>query len=234
MKALVIGGSGSIGKAIVTRLLDEGYEVIVQYNSANLTDLTNQFENGAVQFVQCDLLATSDYNKVFGFIHNLDCLIYSGGNALYGQIQDMQDEQIDDAYRLHVREFIRLSKYFVDQLRRSDNGRIIVISSIWGETGASLESVYSAMKSAQIGFIKAMSQELALTTVTVNAITPGIVRGRMSEVWSDEELQHILDELPQQRLIEPEEIAHTCAYLCHPFAKSVTGTVQKVNGGWYL
>jgi 3-oxoacyl-[acyl-carrier protein] reductase len=79
-----------------------------------------------------------------------------------------------------------------------------------------------------------MSQELALTTVTVNAISPGIVRGRMSEVWSDEELQHILDELPQQRLIEPEEIAHTCAYLCHPFAKSVTGTVQKVNGGWYL
>lgn len=234
MKALVIGGSGSIGVAIVNRLLDEGYEVIVQYNSANLSDLSNQFNNKAVQFVHCDLTTTTDYHKVFNSIANLDCLIYAAGNALYGQIQDMNDSQIDEAYQLHVREFIRLSKYFVDQLRHSDNGRIIVISSIWGETGASLETVYSAMKSAQIGFVKALSQELALTSVTVNAITPGIVKGRMSDIWSDEELQNILDELPQQRLIEPEEVAHACAYLCHPLAKSITGTVQKINGGWYL
>ncbi|MGS0651020.1 SDR family oxidoreductase, partial [Staphylococcus arlettae] len=52
--------------------------------------------------------------------------------------------------------------------------------------------------------------------------------------WSDEELSAIVNELPQQRLIDPHEIAHTCAYLCHPMAKSVTGTVQKVNGAWYL
>ena len=64
---------------------------------------------------------------------------------------------------------------------------IIVISSIWGETGASLETIYSAMKSAQIGFVKALSQELALTSVTVNA-TPGMVKGKMSDVWSKDEL----------------------------------------------
>ena len=110
----------------------------------------------------------------------------------------------------------------------------IVISSIWGETGASLETVYSSMKSAQLGFVKALSQELAMTSVTVNAISPGIVSGNMSTVWSDEELSAIVNELPQQRLIDPHEIAHTCAYLCHPMAKSVTGTVQKVNGAWYL
>ena len=56
----------------------------------------------------------------------------------------------------------------------------------------------------------------------------------MSKKWSEEELEEILDELPQHRMIEPCEVAHTCAYLYNPMAKGVTGTIQKVNGGWYL
>lgn len=119
-------------------------------------------------------------------------------------------------------------------MRQSINGRIVVVSSIWGETGASLESVYSAMKAGQIGFVKALSQELALSTVTVNAIAPGFVNGRMTQVFDDDTLTEMVESLPQQRLIDPQEIAHTCSYLCHPYAKSITGTVQKVNGAWYL
>ena len=97
-----------------------------------------------------------------------------------------------------------------------------------------METIYSAMKSAQIGFVKALAQELALTSVTVNAITPGFVTGKMNNIWSEDELKTIIDELPQHRMIEASEVAHTCAYLCHPMSKSITGTVQKVNGGWYL
>ena len=91
--------------------------------------------------------------------------------------------------------------------------------------------LFTQLKSAQIGFVKALSQELALTSVTVNAITPGFVSGNMSKVWS-EERDSILQELPQNRMIE--EVAHVCAYLCHPMSRSITGTVQKVNGAWYL
>ena len=90
------------------------------------------------------------------------------------------------------------------------------------------------MKSGQIGFVKALSQELAMTSVTVNAIAPGFVSGNMAENWSEASLEEIMQDLPQQRFIKPEEIAHTCSYLCHPLAKSITGTVQKVNGAWYL
>jgi len=149
-------------------------------------------------------------------------------------LQDMSDCDIDNSYALNVRQFIRLTRYFIDILRQSNNGRIIVISSIWGETGASLETIYSAMKSAQIGFVKALSQELALTSVTVNAITPGMVKGKMSDVWSKDELSNIVSELPQQRMIDPSEVAHACAYLCSTMSKSITGTVHKVNGGWYI
>ncbi|MCE3399485.1 SDR family NAD(P)-dependent oxidoreductase, partial [Staphylococcus aureus] len=126
-----------------------------------------------VEFIQCDLSQNLNLEDYFGHINDLDCLIYTSGTALYGMLQDMSDDDIDKSYALHLRQFIRLSRFFVDILRRSENGRIVVISSIWGETGASMETIYSAMKSAQIGFVKALSQELALTSVTVNAITPG-------------------------------------------------------------
>ena len=93
----------------------------------------------------------------------------------------MKDHDIDACYQLNVLQ-LQLCRYFVDVLRQSANGRIIVISSIWGETGASMETIYSAMKSAQLGFVKALSQELALTSVTVNAIAPGFVAGNMARV----------------------------------------------------
>lgn len=235
MKALVLGGSGTIGSAIAKHLLNEGYHVIVHYHSANLKDLKQKFDNNQnVEFIQCDLSQNLNLEDYFGHINDLDCLIYTSGTALYGMLQDMSDDDIDKSYALHLRQFMRLSRFFVDILRKSENGRIIVISSIWGETGASMETIYSAMKSAQIGFVKALSQELALTSVTVNAITPGFVSGNMSQVWSEDERNSILNELPQNRMIEPEEVAHACAYLCHPMARSITGTVQKVNGAWYL
>lgn len=234
MKALVIGGSGSIGSAIVTRLLSEGYEVIVHYHQSDIAKLEERFRNQPVQFVQCDLTQTIDITQHFGFVQNLDCFIYCAGASMYQMLEDTSDDDIDVSYQLNVKQLIRFTRYFLPQLRQSEQGRMIVISSIWGETGASLETIYSTMKSAQLGFVKALSQELALTSVTVNAIAPGFVKGNMSDVFEAEELERIIADLPQQRLVEPEEVAHVCSYLCHPMAKSITGTVQKVNGAWYL
>ena len=76
MKALVIGGSGSIGSAIVTRLLSEGYEVIVHYHQSDIAKLEERFRNQPVQFVQCDLTQTIDITQHLGFVQNLDCGIY--------------------------------------------------------------------------------------------------------------------------------------------------------------
>ena len=234
MRALVLGGSGTIGTAIVERLLEEGNEVIIQYFQSDLKALQDKYKGEAVEFIQADLTQNIDLETTFAHIKYLDCLIYSSGTALYGLLQDMSDIDIDLSYNIHVKQLIRCCRYFIDLIRQSEFGRIIVISSIWGETGASMETIYSAMKSAQIGFVKALSQELAMTNVTVNAITPGFVSGNMSQVFNSDELKAILEDLPQQRMINPCEIAHTCAYLWNPLAKSITGTVQKVNGAWYI
>lgn len=177
MKALVLGGSGSIGSEIVQRLLSDGFEVYIQYYRADINELSIKFKGDKVHFIKADLTKTIDIENTFGEIKSLDCLIYASGQSLYGILQDMSDHDIDACYQLNVLQLIRLCRYFVDLLRQSENGRIIVISSIWGEMGASMETIYSTMKSAQLGFVKALSQELALTSVTVNAVTPGFVAG---------------------------------------------------------
>lgn len=234
MKALVIGGSGSIGSAIVEQLLSDGYEVIVHYNQSSPDQLKAKYESQNVSFVQADLTQNINMESVFSFIHNLDVLVYAAGRSLYGMFQDMTATDIDACYQLNVKNMILITRFFLEQLRASAQGRILIISSIWGETGASMETVYSAMKAAQIGFVKALSQELAMTNITVNAVTPGMVSGNMADEFEPSELAAIIDELPQQRMVTPDEVAYTCAYLYDKRAQSVTGTIQKVNGGWYI
>lgn len=234
MKALVIGGSGSIGSAIVEQLLSDGYEVIVHYNQSSPDQLKAKYESQNVSFVQADLTQDINMESVFSFIHNLDVLVYAAGRSLYGMFQDMTATDIDACYQLNVKNMMLITRFFLEQLRASAHGRILIISSIWGETGASMETVYSAMKAAQIGFVKALSQELAMTNITVNAVTPGVVSGNMADEFEPSELAAIIDELPQQRMVTPDEVAYTCAYLYDKRAQSVTGTIQKVNGGWYI
>ncbi|MDN6062225.1 MAG: SDR family oxidoreductase [Staphylococcus simulans] len=234
MKALVIGGSGSIGSAIVEQLLSDGYEVIVHYNQSSPDQLKAKYESQNVSFVQADLTQDINMESVFSFIHNLDVLVYAAGRSLYGMFQDMTATDIDACYQLNVKNMMLITRFFLEQLRASAHGRILIISSIWGETGASMETVYSAMKAAQIGFVKALSQEVAMTNITVNAVTPGMVSGNMADEFEPSELAAIIDELPQQRMVTPDEVAYTCAYLYDKRAQSVTGTIQKVNGGWYI
>lgn len=234
MKALVIGGSGSIGSAIVEQLLSDGYEVIVHYNQSSPDQLKAKYESQNVSFVQADLTQDINMESVFSFIHNLDVLVYAAGRSLYGMFQDMTATDIDVCYQLNVKNMMLITRFFLEQLRASAQGRILIISSIWGETGASMETVYSAMKAAQISFVKALSQEVAMTNITVNAVTPGMVSGNMADEFEPSELAAIIDELPQQRMVTPDEVAYTCAYLYDKRAQSVTGTIQKVNGGWYI
>lgn len=234
MKALVIGGSGSIGSAIVEQLLSDGYEVIVHYNQSSPDQLKAKYESQNVSFVQADLTQDINMESVFSFIHNLDVLVYAAGRSLYGMFQDMTATDIDVCYQLNVKNMMLITRFFLEQLRASAQGRILIISSIWGETGASMETVYSAMKAAQIGFVKALSQEVAMTNITVNAVTPGMISGNMADEFEPSELAAIIDELPQQRMVTPDEVAYTCAYLYDKRAQSVTGTIQKVNGGWYI
>lgn len=232
-RSLVLGGSGDIGLSIVDECLSLGHEVIVHYHLSNLDELEQRFAGQPVSFVQVDLSKESDM-QVLDNIGHIDHLIYAAGQSSFGAIQDVSTDEINRQYYINVFSLIRIVQLFVDRLRNRPNSRIIVLSSIWGETGASYETIYSTMKAAQLGFVKSLSKELALTSITVNAITPGVVHGKMTSELDELTQTQLKEEIPQGRFVTTEEIGATVAYLLNPLSQSVTGQVLRINGGWYI
>lgn len=232
-RTLIIGGSGDIGLSIAEDCLSHGYEVILQYNQSNIEQLRTRFEGRPVSFLQLDLMNSHELDTLTELGH-IDHLIFAAGKSQFGAIQDATNADIDEQYRINVYSLIKIVQLFIDDLRKSHNGRIVVISSIWGETGASYETVYSTMKSAQLGFVKSLAKELALTTVTVNAITPGVVHGKMTDELDTLTQQELKNDIPQGRFVTTNEVSTSVLYLLNPLSQSVTGQVLRVNGGWYI
>ncbi|MDT3994270.1 SDR family oxidoreductase [Mammaliicoccus fleurettii] len=232
-RTLIIGGSGDIGLSIVDECLSLGNEVILHYNSSDLNLLKQRYEGQAVSFLQFDLAIRNDISELES-VGNIDQLIYVAGQSSFGSIQDFTDQEIDVQYHINVFSLIKVVQLFVDRLRKSENGRVIVVSSIWGETGASYETIYSTMKAAQLGFVKSLAKELALTSITVNAITPGVVHGKMTDELDAITQTQLKEEIPQGRFVTTGEISATVAYLLNPLSQSVTGQVLRINGGWYI
>jgi 3-oxoacyl-[acyl-carrier protein] reductase len=127
-----------------------------------------------------------------------------------------------------------LTKELLPKLFSKGTGNIIVISSIWGQTGAACEVAYSAAKGAQIAFVKALSKEVALNGIRVNAIAPGAVETKMMDGFTEEEVERISFEVPMGRLGQTDEIAKCVAFLLSDDSSYITGQVLAVNGGWYI
>ena len=102
---------------------------------------------------------------------------------------------------------------------------------MWGETGGSCEVHYSAAKAGIIGMTKALAKEVAPSGITVNAVSPGIIKTDMLSSFSDEELEEMRNEVPLGRLGTPEDVAEAVAFLAGDKASYITGQVLSVNGG---
>ena len=113
-------------------------------------------------------------------------------------------------------------------------GRIVNISSMWGQVGASCEVDYSAAKAAIIGMTKALAKEVAPSGITVNAVAPGVVDTEMLACFSPEEKEALAQETPLERLGTPLDIAKAVCFLCSEDAAFITGQVLGVNGGFVI
>ena len=114
---------------------------------------------------------------------------------------------------------------------QKQKGRIINISSVWGSAGASMEVAYSASKGGVNTFTKALAKELGPSNIQVNAIACGLIDTQMNACFSKEDLQSVIDEIPADRIGQPEEIAHMTLLLATAPAY-LTGQIITVDGGW--
>jgi 3-oxoacyl-[acyl-carrier protein] reductase len=235
--ALITGASGGIGQSVALKLASLGYNLYLHFNQneAALRDLLHQLEpfGGEYTSIQANLEEADGYKKICSQIFSLDAIVHCSGNTHYGLLVDVKQEDIESLMRVHVMNPLMITKELLPKLIKKRSGNIILISSIWGQTGAACEVVYSAAKGAQISFVKALSKEVALNGVRVNAIAPGAVETPMMSQFSIEDKQLLQYEIPMGRLGVPEEIANGVKFLLSNESSYITGQVLSINGGWY-
>ena len=218
-KVLITGGATGIGKATALAFIQRGYEVSITYNK------TAPDYNG-VTAIKCDLSKVDDIKKLFENFSSLDVLVNNAGVSLIKMINDVTPEDYESLMSVNSRAVYFCGKYAAELMLKRHSGAIINVSSIWGEVGASCETLYSMSKAGVIGFTKALAQELAPSGITVNCVSPGIINTRMNAAFSKEELA---DEVPLGRLGTPEEVASTILLLAEN--AYITGQDISVSGG---
>lgn len=217
-KVLVTGGATGIGKACALLFEKEGYDVYITYNRTE--------PDYDVKKIKCDLKNTDEIKTLFDTERDFDILVNNAGVSLIKMINDVTDSDYEAVTAVNERAVYFMCKYALKDMINKKSGAIVNISSMWGQCGASCETLYSMTKAGIIGLTKALAQEVAPSGITVNCVAPGIIDTRMNDMFNEDELK---DEVPLGRLGTPNEVAKAVLFFAeNPY---VTGQILGVNGG---
>ena len=233
--ALVTGGSRGIGAKTAEFLSLNGYTVAVNYlnNSKKACEICNNINGLAL----CADVA--DYNQVLDMVNaiiqkygKIDLLVNNAAISATGLFTDISECDADRIFDVNVKGTLNCAKAVLPHMINRKSGKIINISSMWGEVGASCEVHYSTSKAAVIGFTKALAKEVAPSNIQVNCITPGIIATAMNADFSPETMESLIKDTPLGRLGSPEDVAEIILFLASEKADFITGQVIGVDGGF--
>jgi 3-oxoacyl-[acyl-carrier protein] reductase len=237
--AVVTGGAGGIGAAICEALCRQGYSVIINFchskeNAEKLAARLCGFGYDAVVF-GADVSRSDEADALIDFAFSyggrLDLLVNNAGVSLRTLFDLTSDEQWRRITDINLTGVFNCSRAAVKYMLSAKNGRIINISSMWGQTGGACEVAYSASKAGVIGLTKALAKELAPSGITVNCICPGVIDTPMMSGFSNEDKSLIAEDIPVGKFGTPEDVANAVAFLASDSSSYITGQVIGVNGG---
>lgn len=239
---IVTGASKGIGAATAIYFANKGYNVVINYNesyqSASLLSRSLNEQGCKTVAIKANIANKLDAQRLisetvdrFG---SIDVLVNNAGVSFIGTITDTDEYDSDKIFDINLKGVYNCCKAVSPFMINQKSGKIINISSMWGQVGASCEVAYSASKAGVIGLTKALAKELAPSGITVNAIAPGLIETSMNNDISAEDLSAFVDEIPIGRMGSPNEIAAATYFLASNEADYITGQVLGINGGYVM
>ena len=241
LTVLITGASRGIGKAIAYRFAKAGYSLVINCSKSAdaLMELKSELESKYHVPVLASVGNIGDYNyvnKLFSEIKEqfggADVVVNNAGIAHIGLITDMTADEWQNIINTNLSSIFYTSKAAIPYMLSKQAGKIINISSVWGNVGASCEVAYSASKGGVNTFTKALAKELAPSNIQVNAVACGCIDTEMNHCFSEEERQELAAEIPAGRFGQPEEVANLVYTLAQDHSY-LTGQVITLDGGWY-
>lgn len=232
MKNVVItGGSRGIGRAAVEAFTRRGDRVYFFYCNSEEAAQSLSHATGAVA-IRCDVSDGEQVKAAFAQIPDVDVLICNAGIWYGGLIDQITENQWDRLFNVNVKGIYHCVNAALPCFLHKHEGAIITVSSMWGQVGASCESVYSATKGAVIALTKSLAKELGPSGIRANVVAPGVIMTDMCAGYSESELEDLRQETPIGLLGKPEDVASAMCYLADE--KFVTGQVLGINGGFVI
>lgn len=231
MTALITGASRGIGAACARALKIAGYDVIINYNNSEKEAFELAEELGA-KAVKADVADAAQVKRMFDEVGGVDVLVCNAGISMFKMFCDMTPDDWNRIFSVNFVGTVNCIESALPNMIHNKYGRIITMSSVWGITGASCESAYSATKAAVIGLTKSLAKELGPSGITVNCVAPGVIDTDMNAHLTPEILEELKEETPVCSIGKAEDVAQAVCYLAS--APFVTGQVLGVNGGFLI
>lgn len=242
-KSVVItGASRGIGRACAVAFARCGYNVLIGYNqnkAAAEETLAAVLSFGVKGVIFAADISKQDearrlISKAMYEFGRIDVLVNNAGIARAMLMTDVAEKDFYDLFSVNVAGAYFVSQAVIPEMINAGGGKIINISSMWGQVGASMETLYSATKSAVIGLTKAMAKELAPSKITVNCVCPGVIDTDMNSCYDEKTMEDLRRRTPLERIGTAEDIAGSVLFLSSDNADFITGEVLSVNGGFVI
>lgn len=236
---LITGGSRGIGAACVRKFTEEGCEAAFFYAQDDSAAEKVSKETGALA-VKCDVsdseavkLGVAETLGHFGK-ESFDVVVCNAGISVEGMIQDLTDDEWCRLDGVNIGGIVNTVRAAVSGMISEKKGSFVLVSSMWGRSGASCEAAYSATKAAVIGFGQGLAKELGPSGIRVNMVAPGVIDTDMNKGRTDEDWKEILGDTPLGRVGKPEEVAELIYFLASDKASFITGETVGIDGGFVV
>ena len=235
---LVTGASRGIGKAVALRLAEEGYSILLHYNSnkeaAESCAEQIRKNNGHAQLISFDVSQSNEVEKELDeFFKNLEGQLFGIVNNAGIHIDTMaglmSDNDFDKVIKTNLYGPFFIMRYALKKMMRQRRGSIVNMASLAGQVGNAGQLNYAASKAGLIAMTKTLAVELAKRNIRVNAVSPGLIETSMVEEIP--QIDEMIKRIPMQRMGQPSEVAGAVSFLMSSDSTYITGQTISVNGG---